>query len=311
MKQAPVVMFVYNRADHFQKTYEALSRCEGAKDTDLYVFSDGVKRECDIEKVNSVREAVRKAQEGNLFHIMEVVESPVNKGLATSVIAGVTQILEEYGRVIVVEDDCTPSPYFLNYMNQCLEYYENDLKIGSIAGFTPTIQFPEDYNDDVFLAYRSCSWGWATWKNRWDSVDWELKDMKDFYKNPKLIQRLNSNGNDRFIRLYRQTKGNGSSWSVRFGAHLVKNNQLTVYPRYSYIQNIGCDESGVHSKAEDAVKMKVDLSKAIENPQLVNVKVNEGIQEIMKKHYSAGIKSDIKRTVATMLIVMRERLKLR
>ena len=309
MKQAPVVMFVYNRADHFMKTYDALRKCEGAEQTDLFVFSDGARSEKDIEKVNTVRTAVREQMEQTPFQNMKVIESPVNRGLAASVIDGVTKVLEEYGKVIVVEDDCVPSPYFLKFMNQCLNYYELDLEIGSIAGFTPAMRFPEGYKEDIFLAYRSCSWGWATWKNRWNSVDWELKDMKDFYKNPKLIQKLNSNGNDRFMRLYRQTKGNGSSWSVRFGAHLVKKNQLTVYPRYSYILNIGCDESGVHSKSEDAVKMEVDLTKAITNPQLTKLIVNDEIQRMMKKHYSAGIKSDIKRTVATILIVMKERLK--
>ena len=311
MKQAPVVMFVYNRADHFVKTYEALSRCEGAKNTDLYVFSDGAKREEDTEKVNSVRAAVREAKEKTVFHTMEVIESPVNKGLAASVIAGVTQVLEKYGRVIVVEDDCITSPHFLKFMNASLDFYEKEQNVGAIAGYTPTLQYPAGYTEDLFFAYRSCSCGWATWKDRWQNIDWELKNIKDFYKNPKLIQKLNSNGNDRFIRLYRQTRGNGSSWSVRFGAHLVKNSQYTVYPRYSYIQNIGCDESGVHSRAEDAEKMSVDLSKAIENPRFIELEVNNEIQQIMKKHYSAGIKSDVKRTVATKLIIMKERLKLR
>ena len=97
---------------------------------------------------------------------------------------------------------------------------------------------------------------------------------------------------------------------MRFGAHLVKNNQLTVYPRYSYIQNIGCDASGVHSKAEDAEKMKVDLSKAIENPKFIKPYVDRDIQKLMKKHYSGGVVSDIKRNVATFGIVVKERLKM-
>ena len=167
----------------------------------------------------------------------------------------------------------------------------------------------KDYKKDVFAAFRSCSWTWATWKDRWDGVDWELKDMKDFYNSPKLIRRLNSNGSDRFMRLYRQTKGNGSSWSVRFGAHLVKNNLLTVYPRYSYNSNIGCDESGVHSKSDDNEKMRVDLSKAIENPVLTDVDIDSRIQKIMKKHYSYGFVSEVKKFIATVLIVIKERLR--
>lgn len=309
MKLAPVVMFVYNRADHFAQTYEALSRCKEATETDLYVFSDGARSEKDIEKVNNVRAAVREVEETTVFRTMEVIESPVNKGLAASVIAGVTKILEKYGRVIVVEDDCLTSSYFLSFMNKSLEFYERNQRIGAIAGYTPELSLPGNYKEDVFLAYRSCSCAWATWADRWQNIDWELEKVKDFYRNSELIKKLNCNGSDRFIRLYRQTKGNGSSWSVRFGAHLVRNNQLTVYPRYSYVQNIGCDESGVHSKMEDAIKMKVDLSKAIENPRLKDVEVNEEVQKVMKRHYSSGLKSDIKRAVATSMIVAKERLK--
>lgn len=309
MKLAPVVMFVYNRADHFMQTYEAISKCKEAVETDLYVFSDGARNDKDIEKVNNVRTVLNKVKDTTVFRTMEITESPVNKGLAISVITGVTQILEKHGKVIVVEDDCKTSPYFLKYMNQCLDYYENNKSIGSIAGYIPELQYPDGFKDDIFLAYRSCSWGWATWRDRWDKVDWKLEFMKEFYCDPKLIRKLNSNGNDRFLRLYRQTKGNGSSWSVRFGAHLVRMNQLTVYPKYSYVQNIGCDESGVHSKAEDAIKMKVDLSKAIENPQLKELSVNKEIQKIMKKHYSAGFTSDIKRALATKLIIAKERIK--
>lgn len=309
MGLAPIVMFVYNRADHFIQTFEALNKCPEAAQSDLYIFSDGAKSEKDKDRVVEVRETLKSVKKNNGFKNVYIVESPQNRGLAASVIAGVSEVIEKYGKAIVLEDDCITSPYFLKYMNRCLDYYEKDEQIGSIAGFTPELKFLDTFQDDVFMAYRSCSCGWATWKKRWEHVDWDLKDMKDFYNNPELIKKLNSNGSDRFIRLYRQTKGNGSSWSVRFGAHLVKNNQLTVYPRYSYIQNIGCDESGVHSKSEDAIKMRVDLSKAIENPVLCEPKINSEIQKLMKKHYSSGIASDLKRWAATKVIVARERKK--
>lgn len=309
MSYAPIIIFVYNRADHFIETYNALAACKEAKESELFIFSDGAKNDAGKDKVNEVRATVATIKDSGDFKSVTVTESPVNKGLAASVIAGVTEIINKYGRVIVVEDDCKVSPFFLGYMNKALDFYENNKKIGSIAGYTPMIDFPDDYKNDVFAAYRSCSCTWATWKDRWKCVDWELKDIKDFYKSPSLIRRLNSNGSDRFIRLYRQTKGNGSSWSVRFGAHLVKKNLLTVYPKYSYITNIGCDESGVHSKADDAEKMRVDLSKAIEDPVLTDVDIDSRIQKILKQHYSYGFISEIKKFVATVLIVIKERLR--
>lgn len=309
MSYAPITIFVYNRADHFIETYSALAACKEAKESELFIFSDGAKNDAGKDKVNEVRAAVSAIKDSGDFKSVTVTESPVNKGLAASVIAGVTDVINRYGKVIVVEDDCKVSPLFLGYMNKALDFYESNKKIGSIAGYTPMIDFPDDYKNDVFAAYRSCSCTWATWKDRWDGVDWELKNMKDFYNSPRLIRRLNSNGSDRFIRLYRQTKGNGSSWSVRFGAHLVKKNLLTVYPKYSYITNIGCDESGVHSKIDDAEKMRVDLSKAIENPVLTDIEIDKRIQKLMKKHYSYGFVSEIKKFIATVLIVIKERLR--
>ena len=309
MSYAPIIIFVYNRADHFIETYNALAACKEAKESELFIFSDGAKNDAGKDKVNEVRAAVAAIKDSGDFKSVMVTESPVNKGLAASVIAGVTEVINKYGKAIVVEDDCKVSPFFLSFMNNALDYYENNKKIGSIAGYTPMIDLPDDYKNDVFAAYRSCSWTWATWKDRWENVDWELKEIKDFYNSPKLIRRLNSNGSDRFIRLYRQTKGNGSSWSVRFGAHLVKNNLLTVYPRYSYNSNIGCDESGVHSKSEDNEKMRVDLSKAIESPVLTDVEIDSRIQKIMKKHYSYGFVSEAKKFIATVLIVIKERLR--
>lgn len=309
MSYAPIIIFVYNRADHFIQVYNALAACKEAKESELFIFSDGAKNEAGQENINEVRAAVAAIKDAGDFKSVTVTESPVNKGLAASVIAGVTEIINKYGKVIVVEDDCKVSPFFLSFMNSALDYYEANKKIGSIAGYTPMINLPDDYSSDVFAAYRSCSWTWATWKDRWEGVDWELKDIKDFYKSPELIRRLNSNGSDRFIRLYRQTKGNGSSWSVRFGAHLVKNNLLTVYPRFSYNSNIGCDESGVHSKSDDAEKMHVDLSKAIPNPVLTDIEIDDRIQKIMKKHYSYGFVSETKKFIATLLIVIKERLR--
>ena len=309
MSYAPVAMFVYNRADHFKETYEALAKCEEAKRTDLIVFSDGAKNGKNAEGVEKVRAFAGEIKYKNDFKSVKIIESPQNKGLAKSIVEGVTQVLKEYGRIIVLEDDCACSPYFLKYMNKCLDYYENNKKIGAISGYAPAIDFPKDYKDNIFTAYRSCSWSWGTWKDRWENVDWELEGFSEFCKNPKLIKKLNSNGNDRFMRLYRQTKGNGSSWSVRFGAHLVKNDWLTVYPRYSYIKNIGCDESGVHSKSEDAEKMAVDLSKSIKDPKISDVPLNKQIQKTMKKHYSYGFVSDVKKFIATAMIVIKCRLK--
>lgn len=296
---APIILFVYNRPDHVKETWTALQACPEARESHLYVFSDGPKNEKAVSAVESVRATVSELTNVLPFGQVTVVESPVNKGLAASVIGGVTEVMKAQGRAIVLEDDCRVSPHFLTYMNRCLDFYATDSSVGAIAGYVPTLNLPADYTADVFATYRSCSCAWATWADRWADVDWELSNFGAFCSDPANIKRLNLNGDDRFLRLYRQTMGNGTSWSVRFGMHLVKNNWLTVYPRYSYIENIGCDASGVHSTEEDADKMAVDLSWAIEDPKPVPVTADPTIQKIMKKHYSDGFVSTVKRRAAT------------
>lgn len=308
MTNAPVVLFVYNRADHFAQTFEALSRCPEAAETELFIFADGPKNEAGREKVEACRTAVRKATADCVFKNVHVTESPENRGLAASVIAGVSEVLAQYGRVIVLEDDSVASPYFLRFMNGALTAFETDRRVGAVAGYTPSLSFPASYTADIFTCWRSCSCAWATWQDRWENVDWTPGAINAFYKEPSLIRRLNADGADRFLRFYRQTKGDAGSWSVRFGAHLVKNGMLTVYPRYSLIRNIGCDETGVHSTATDAASMDVDLSKAIPDPEIVFVAPDKAVQKLLKKHYSGGALSDLKRFAATALIALKGRL---
>ena len=175
---APIVLFVYNRLDHTQGVIETLSKNLLAKESELYVFSDAAKSENGLGKVNEVREYIRDdAWHGN-FKEVTIIEAEKNKGLANSVIGGVTKIIHEYGKVIVVEDDLILSPYFLNYMNDALDYYQDDEKIWSISGYSFPMKSLKKYPHDIFYSYRGCSWGWATWNDRWNLVDWEVKDYQ-------------------------------------------------------------------------------------------------------------------------------------
>ena len=309
MDYAPIVMLVYNRADHFTQTYEALAKCPEAKNSRLYVFSDGAKNDKTKLQVEQVRKAAIEFTKRHDFREFIITESPENKGLAKSIVDGVTKVLNQYGKAIIIEDDNLSSPYLLKYFNQALDFYADDKSVGALSGYTPNIQFPDTYHYDVFSSYRSCSCCWATWRDRWQNIDWNLEHFSDFVLNKEAVKRFSLTGNDRLIRLYRQTKGNGSSWSVRFGMHLVFNEMLTIYPRHSYIQNIGCDDTGTHSQEKDAQSMVVDLSQAISNPKIEKVPFNMEIQKSLKQHYSGGKLSDIKRYFATKYIVFKEKRK--
>ncbi|MDM5263708.1 glycosyltransferase [Sulfurovum sp. XTW-4] len=240
---APIVIFTYRRL--INQTIESLLSNELAQDSELYIFSDGSKNENDLEDVIEVRKYLQTI-EG--FKSIKIIESEVNKGLADSIIDGVTQVIDKYGKVIVLEDDLIVSTDFLEYMNGALNFYEKDKKIWSISGYGPKLPCLANYNDDIYLTVRGSSWGWATWKDRWNTIDWHIKDWNTFQKNKDLIEKFNLGGNDLYKMLELQMLGKIDSWAIRWCYNQFKFDSYTVYPKKSKIINDGfSDEKGTHN----------------------------------------------------------------
>ena len=169
MNTAPIIVFAFNRLDALKNTIDSLLQNEEAKLSDLFVFVDGPRenRQGEKEKVKAVQEYVMTI---NGFKSTKHFFSEHNKGLGKSIIEGVTQIIGQYGKAIVLEDDLVFSTNFLAFMNEGLDRYENEKKVFSICGYTNKVKIPKDYPYDAYFCTRSSSWGWATWKDRWETV---------------------------------------------------------------------------------------------------------------------------------------------
>ena len=184
---APIALIVYNRLTNTKETVNALSKNMLAKESDLTIFSDGPKADKDIEKVNEVRNYLKTITG---FKSITIIESAVNKGLAASIISGVTEIVNKYTRIIVLEDDLVTSPYFLTYMNDALEMYENEEKVASIHGFIYPVK--KELPETFFIKGADC-WGWATWKRAWDLFESDGLKLLNELKNRKLTKEFNFN----------------------------------------------------------------------------------------------------------------------
>ena len=246
MSLAPVLIFVYNRLDHTKKTLEALSKNILAEKTDLFIFCDNYKKEKDIETVKKVRNLIDEFSVNAVFSNVTVKKAEKNKGLANSIIAGVSEIINQYGKVIVLEDDLITSKNFLKYMNQALDFYEHQTNIWSISGYTFPMKTLETYPHDVYMSGRGSSWGWASWKDRWETIDWSVSDYKNFEFNYIKRHHFSKWGADMPFMLDRQMQGKINSWAIRWCYAQYKQNKFTIYPKESYIQNIGTDGSGTH-----------------------------------------------------------------
>lgn len=247
---APIMLTVFNRPEHAKKVLESLAKNELAKFSELYIYSDGPRKPEEEEKIKAVRDVLKNVKG---FKKVTVVEAPKNKGLANSVITGVTDIVNKYGKVIVLEDDLLTQKYFLNVMNQMLDSYESDTRIAGVTAFMQTsrqVKLPKKYKEDIFFNIRPCSTGWGTWKNRWERVDWKVSDFKKFIQNRSIQKEFNKGGKDLTTMLKAKMEGKVDSWAIRWTYHVFKNNLAFVQTTKSYIDNIGYDASGINSKDE-------------------------------------------------------------
>lgn len=256
MNLAPVALFVYNRLNHTEKCIESLQKNHLAKETDLYIFSDSYKGEEDFNSVSDVRNYIKKISG---FKSVNIILREKNFGLANSIISGVSEVIKKAGKVIVLEDDLLSSQNFLDYMNLALNFYNNVENVFSIAGYSPPIKISKEYNFDTYLIpTRSASWGWATWENVWNNVDWEIRDYRKFCEKPDEKKIFNLMGNDMTKMLDKQMNGKINSWSIRFDYHLFRNNAYCVYPVISKIFNYGMDASGTHTGKTNLFNVKLD-----------------------------------------------------
>jgi hypothetical protein len=251
---APIVLFVYNRPEHTIRTVESLIKNSIAGKSTLFVFSDAANSDKDLKNVEAVRDYIRTIKS---FAIINIVQREKNLGLANSVITGVNEVIQSYGKVIVLEDDMISSPYFLKYMNEVLNYFEHDDRIFSVTGYTFPIKIPENYKCPVYLSPRSSSWGWGTWKNRWEKAVWEISDFQSFINDKSRVESFNRGGDDLTRMLKNSISGKVDSWSIKWTYTHFLHNTYCVYPVKSRIKNIGADRSGIHTSK--TTKFDVDL----------------------------------------------------
>lgn len=298
-KLAPIVLFVYNRPDHTKQTIEALQKNELAKDSELFIYSDAAKNENALNKVNKVREYIKTI---NGFKKVIIIEREKNWGLANSIIDGVTKIVNEYGKIIVLEDDLVTSPYFLKFMNEALEVYEDREDIFAISGYSPSIKIPLHYKYQVYLTHRSSSWGWATWKAEWNCIKWDNKNYKQYVDNIKIMQEFGlKGGKDRPKMLKAQIESKINSWAIRRGFTQFLQRKYTLFPVRTLINNIGYDGSGVHCGADSSFDNNNSLVDKINLNFPYEIDENNLISKSIYRYYTPLVRKRIKNQLLKIL----------
>lgn len=253
-KTAPIALFVYNRIEHLQKTIESLKQNQLAKESELYIYSDGAKNIEDENKVSMIRKYL-KMIDG--FKSIIITERPKNIGLAQSIISGVTEIIEKFGKVIVLEDDLFLSPHFLQFMNDALDLYEKDDSVMSASGYLFPLNPKYKITETFFLSFIA-TWGWATWERAWKKFNPDPKMLLDQIKKRNLEYHFNIDGGHSFLHhLKANIIGRWDTWGIKWYASVFLFGGLTLFPSKSLVRHVGYGENATHAKNTDELIVKI------------------------------------------------------
>ncbi|MCU7951529.1 MAG: hypothetical protein KZQ74_14625 [gamma proteobacterium symbiont of Bathyaustriella thionipta] len=281
---APIGLTVYGRLEHTIKTIEALKNNNIACESKLYIFSDGP-RKGDEDKVTKIREYLRTIDG---FKEIKIIERTENSRIKNNR-GGMKYLLDKYGKVIWMAEDIVTAPGFLTFINEALNFYEKDSNILSITGYTPPIKIPPNYNHDIFSLGRFNAWGMGIWKEKYQKINNITID--DFHNIDK--KRLKLYGDDIYKMVGLDVSGKINALDVRAMYLQYHSGMVTVYPRMSLVQNIGCDGSGIHCSVSDRFLHEKLWDKVDEFIFVSDIKINEKIRKSNYKFRSSGLKGKV------------------
>lgn len=270
---SPILLFVYNRPAHTRRCIESLSRNSLAVESELFIYADGAKDRTVADEVEEVRQYIRSVKG---FKKVTFIERNENWGLAKNIIDGVSTQVKKYGKVIVLEDDLVVAPHFLRFMNDALEIYQDEPKVGHIQAcdFTQDASLP-----DTFLIKWTGSWGWATWERAWKHFNPNGKELLQELEQRKLTYTFDFNGKYGFTRmLRRQIEGKNNSWAIRWNASLFLKDILSLNVGRSLVQNEGFDGSGTNCGGGGLYASNLYLERLMVNkinPVIENLKARQ------------------------------------
>lgn len=253
---APIVLFTYNRPLKTEQTINALIKNELASESVVFFYCDGPKDDAteeQLSKIADVRQIVRKNYS---FKEVHIIESERNKGLANSIIGGVTDIINQYGKIIVLEDDIITSKGFLRFMNDALEFYQTEERVMHISGYMypHSGKLPETF----FFNVPYPGGGWATWERAWKHFNNDADYLYNFFEENNTWDDFNRFGGKYLQKqLYSNVNHRIETWFIKWHAVLVMLDGFTLYPSQSLTNNIGFDDTATH--CTPMTKFDIDL----------------------------------------------------
>ena len=289
MIKFPIVIFAYNRSNHFNKLIQSLEKNKKINNYKIYLFCDGPKNNKDLIEINKIRKNINDSN----LNFFDLNFREKNVGLSNNIISGVTKVLKSHKACMVFEDDLVVAKSGVEFLNFFLNKYQNDKKIGSVSLYSYIDNFNQFKDYKYYLTKRHCSWGWGTWSNIWNDIKWDTIDYNKHFTDLDKKKQFSLGGNDLNTLLWGQYKKYVNSWAIRFNYHCFLNIFYSFQSRFSLVENNGQDGSGTHGLYN--LKFKIfkdkhfaDFKESLEHKKyLVHSKT---IDEFIMKSHRRSIK---------------------
>jgi hypothetical protein len=247
----PIVLITFKRPTLVSLNLNIIKKI---KPKYLYILSDGAKNNIEYKKVEQCRKIINKIK----WCKFEKKFFEKNIGLKYIGPAALNWVFQKHKKAIILEDDTIPELSFFFYCEKLLKKYKDIKKISQISGTNildakTIIGYKELFNinnkESYFFSKYSNIWGWATWKDRWEDYDVEMKKWINFNK---LKQQCYSISEYKWWKkMFNKafTKKNYHDWDYQWTFANFLKERLSVVPYYNLICNKGdFDASGFNSK---------------------------------------------------------------
>ena len=280
---APIVLFVYKRFEHLNKTISSLKKNIESKNSQLIIFSDGYKNQEEKEDIKKIRKFIKNIKG---FKKIEIYERKKNLGLAKNIVSGANKVFKKYKTAIFLEDDIVVSKNFLNYMNFYLNEYKTNKMVASIHGYCYPINFKNNFKNFFFIRGADC-WGWATWRRAWANYENNASTLINKIRKKNLQKDFDFNYSYPYFDMLKLTDKKNHSWAIKWYASAFLKGMYTLYPKRSLVRNIGNDGSGTNSERINkfAIKKQNSIKKYAKVEVYEDLYARNKFEEFFKNIY--------------------------
>lgn len=298
---APLLITTLNRSVHFKRCVESLALCALADKTVLYIALDYPLHEGHKTGYEEIKKHLPNIKG---FQEVIIIERDNNFGAVDNFFTSLNVVFEKYDKVIISEDDNVFSTDFLTFVNKGLTIYKNREDIFSISGYQYPIKVPKSYKDDIYIWIGFSAWGVGVWKDKWEKVDWNYPNLKEFLNDKNNIKKLNKIAENYVPALRRIVDTGYITGDTLICYHLFIHGMYSVFPVVSRVRNMGNDGSGVNcTNLKKDIYSNQEIYEGNSNCILpIDIEPEGSVFSSLYYHFRIKLKTKIKKPLKAILI---------